>query len=384
MAFFSFLLLKDRLTYLSEQIEPNQKYFSKDIVLWKEFKNRNKKKQICLLNHENRLRLNSLGKKILICLPPNFGVGDAIEYSIAIKSIIKSRKFSKIGIAFCSKHLFIFKEFFLFSNIYPLFISENEIKKYDTLFHITLEIEALKFQKYKRSNIVNEICKYFNVPIYDFKFLKKKNTIKDVKEIGIFPVSTSMIRSLPSKVIENIIKKFKDSYNIKIYIDDSDFSKHLEKNIKINKFHFVKPKDIKSLILEIKKIDFGIFIDSGPLHIAKIFDKKGILIETSVSGDIILNNSNNIDRIKNQYYSNFCHGPCGLVDVFSMDNKVGCYENHEITFENINNLKSFKNLQRWNKKDNNSQLISNPVGCVRNINIENILNMLENNLKECL
>ena len=39
MAFFSFSLLEDSLTYLSNQIEPNQKYFSKDTTLWKELNN---------------------------------------------------------------------------------------------------------------------------------------------------------------------------------------------------------------------------------------------------------------------------------------------------------------------------------------------------------
>ena len=383
MAFFSFSLLKDQLTYFSHIIEPNQKYFSKDVALWKELNNRNKKKKFCILSHENRLRLSSLGEKILICLPPNFGLGDAVEYSIAIKSIIKSNKFSKVGIAFCSNHLFIFKEIFTFSNIYPLFISENEAVKYDNVFHITLEIEALKFQKYKRSNIVNEICKYFHVPVVDFKVNKNKIIKRSIKEIAIFAVSTSMIRSLPHYVIEQIIKKFQNEYSIKVYIDDSDFSRHIEEKNTNNNCVFVKPQNVKSLILEIKKIDFGIFVDSGPLHIAKIFDKKGILIETSVSSKVLLSNTVKIKSVENKYHSNFCSGPCGLVDVFSIDNKVGCYENHKISFKNIHNLKSFKILQRWNKKDNNSHFIFNPVGCVSNINIENILKMLEDSLKEC-
>ena len=382
MAFFSFSLLEDQLTYFSYIIEPNQKYFSKSIALWKELNNRNKKKQICLLNYENRLSLNTLGKKILICLPPNFGLGDAIEYSIAIKSIIKSKKFSKVGIAFCSNYIFVFKEIFLFSNIYPLFISETDINKYDSIFHITLEVEALKFQKYKRSNIVGEICKHFNVSIFDFKIKKKKIINGKIKEIAIFPVSTSMIRSLPYKIIEQIIEKFHDAYNIKVYLDDSDFSKYVEDKNKNNNCMFIRPKDIKSLILEIKKIDFGVFVDSGPLHIAKIFDKKGLLIETSVSSNILLSNSKKIDNVKNQYRSKFCYGPCGLVDVFSMNNKVGCYESHRMSYADINNLKSFKILQRWNKKENNSHFILNPVGCVSNINVENILKMLEFNLKE--
>ena len=43
MGFFSFSLLKDPFVYLSNKIEPNKKYFSKDITLWKELNNRNKK-----------------------------------------------------------------------------------------------------------------------------------------------------------------------------------------------------------------------------------------------------------------------------------------------------------------------------------------------------
>ena len=112
MAFFSFSLLEDSLKYLSTKIEPNQKYYSKDIALWKELNNRNKKKQFCIINHENREKANILGKKVLVCFPPKFGLGDAIEYGIAIKSIIKSNRFNKIGIAFCNDHFFIFKSFF--------------------------------------------------------------------------------------------------------------------------------------------------------------------------------------------------------------------------------------------------------------------------------
>ena len=289
MAFFSFEKLKEKLTYFSNKIEPNQKYFSKDTALWKDLNNRNKKKQICLLNHENRLKLNSLGKKILICLPPKFGLGDATEYSVAINSIIQSKKFSKIGVAFCSNYFLLFKELFMFSNIYPLIISHNEMQKYDTIFHITLEIEALKFQKYKRSNIVKEICKYFDVPVMDFKIKKNKIIKKKIKEIAIFPVSTSVIRSLPFKVVEQIIENFQDNYLIKIYLDDSVFSKYLEEKIDTNNCIFVKPKDIRNLISEIKKIEFGLFMDSGPLHIAKIFDIKGILVETSVPSNVLLN-----------------------------------------------------------------------------------------------
>ena len=169
MAFFSFLLLKDSFVYLSTKIEPNKKYYSKDIALSNELNNKNKINSFAKLSYEKRLNINSVGKNLLICLPPKFGVGDAIEYGIAIHSLIELKKFDKIGIAFLSNHYYLFNDFFAFENIYPLIISQDDFNTYDTIFHITLEVSALEHQKYKRSKIAEEICDYFNVPLIDFK-----------------------------------------------------------------------------------------------------------------------------------------------------------------------------------------------------------------------
>mgnify|MGYP001144224787 CR=1 FL=1 len=100
-----------------------------------------------------------------------------------------------------------------------------------------------------------------------------------MKTIAIFPISTSLIRSLPLHIIEEIINCFSNEYKIKIIFDSSDYSKYLIENIKNNNFIAVKPTNIESLILEISKANFGIFIDSGPLHIAKCFNKNGKVFE---------------------------------------------------------------------------------------------------------
>ncbi len=188
---------------------------------------------------------------------------------------------------------------------------------------------------------------------------------------------------MPYEIIEKLVKHFKNDFQIRIIIDDTYFSKYLEDKNKKNNFLLVKPKDLKSLILEISKINFGIFVDSGPLHLAKIFDKSGILVETSVSSKILLTNSNKIYSTENKYSSNYCDGPCGLVDVFAYNKNIGCYETNKTSFENIKTLKSFKNLQRWNKKDNNSHFILNPVGCIRKIDVKNIIELIEVKIKEC-
>jgi len=382
MAFFSFSLSMDSFIYLSTKIEPNKKYYSKDIALSKELNNKNKKTSFVNLNYESRKKLTNVGKKLLICLPPKFGVGDAIEYGIAINSLIQFKKFTKIGIAFTSNHNYLFKNFFAFTDIYPLIISEDELNIYDSVFHITLEIDALKYQKYKRSNIAQEICDYFKTPLIDYKKKITKAQKDDNKIISIFPISTSLIRSLPPNIIEEIIKSFSNEYTIKVIFDNSDYSKYIFKKIKNNKFIAVEPNDIESLILEISKTNFGIFSDSGPLHIAKCFNKNGILVETTVTSKILLSNSKNIISVKNKYKSNYCDGPCGLTDIFAYDNKIGCYETHKLSFNDISSLNNQKNLQRWNKKENNSHLISNPVGCIKQIDVQNIIELIRYKIKE--
>ena len=382
MAFFSFSLIKDSFVYLSTNIEPNKKYYSKDIALSKELNNKNKINSFAELNYETRNVITNVGKKLLICLPPKFGVGDAIEYGIAINSLIQIKKFNKIGIAFTGDHYYLFEKFFSFVDIYPIIISQEKLSNFDTIFHITLEIKALKFQKYQRSNIAEEICKYFKVPLIDYKKEITKVKKDDIKTISIFPISTSTIRSLPLNVLEEIIKTFSDIYKIKIIFDNSDHSKYLFENIKNKRFVSLQPKNIENLILEISKTNFGIFVDSGPLHIAKCYSKNGILVETSVSSKILLSNSKKLLSAKNKYKSNYCNGPCGLVNVFAYEGKVGCYETHKLKFKDIVSFKNKKNLQRWNKKEINPHLISNPVGCIKQIDVKNIIELIRYKIKE--
>ena len=57
MAFFSFTLLKKHFVYLSTKIEPNKKYYSKDITLSKELNNKNKINSFAELNNEGSFQL---------------------------------------------------------------------------------------------------------------------------------------------------------------------------------------------------------------------------------------------------------------------------------------------------------------------------------------
>ena len=380
MPYFSFSLKqnffsKDELLSMNiAQPEQNKIYFSKNTNLWKHL---NKKKNSININFhkfEERIKISKLGKKILFCLPPSIGLGDAIEYGLGIQSIIRSNKFNLVGIVFPGRYKIIFKKYFNILQVHGNIILEENLHKYDTIFHTTLEIYPFKNQKYTRSNIEQNIIKKFNVS--KIRSYETSHNTK-IKKITIFPISQSPIRSMPLKLLNSLIENFNDNYSIDIIFDNSsEISKYLEECVCLKNSNKLYPSSLLDLCHLVENTDFGVFMDSGPLHLAKILGKRGILIITSVSGNILLDNFSTIKEIKNNYKSNYCTSPCGLTNVFNYENKVGCYQYLSIKKSNL--LKKNLNLlQRGSIKNSYVNLMKYPVGCVKNLNLNKIIQSIK-------
>ena len=386
MPFFSFSLKKNFLAseclpYISiNSIENNQTYFSKNTKLWKYL---NKKKNIDLINSisfEPRKPISKIEDSILFCLPPSLGLGDIIEYALSINSIIDSKKFKKVGIAFIGKYEIILKKYFKIKNIFPDIINLNDLNKYKSIFHVTLEIKELRMQKYVRQDIEKIMNKYFS--INENKFLKT-NFKKNIKKITIFPISRSPLRSMTPKILQSIIDFYENKYEIDIVFEgNSEISKYLEKRVNLKKSKYQNPSNLEELCNIIEKIDYGIFMDSGPLHLAKLLNKPGALIITSVDEKILLNKFSNIMPIKNNFTSNYCSAPCGLTNIFNYKGKSGCYFSLNLNKQEILNINNLNALQRGTNKSTYVDFISNPVGCIDKINIKNLLKSINTSLEK--
>ena len=386
MPYFSFSL-KNRiykktfsnLNDILNDLEINKKYFSKNTYLYKLLKNNYFKNSINYIQFEKREKLHHISESILICLPPSIGLGDAIEYALSVKALIISNKFKKVGVAYVGRFNSLFEKYFNLTNIYGDIISEKELNSYISIFHITLEVKKLINQKYERQDIEDVITKYFNVP----RFRRKLNSKHDqIKKISIFPISQSPLRSMNAELINGLIKKFQKNYSIEIILDhSSNISNHIEKKL-LSSCIKIYPKNLDILFKVIENVDFGIFVDSGPLHFAKIINIKGVLITTTVSGRKLLNGFKSISEISNNYKSLFCHAPCGLTNIFNYNNLVGCYQSLKISKDKVINLKNFNSLQRGNLKKKYIYFIDNPVGCQKNISLKNVSKFINIKLNE--
>ena len=382
MPFFSFSLKKNFLNQeefpyiVEENIKENVTYYSKNTKLWKTLNKTEFIKFINFVSFEKRKSNKSLEDSILFCLPPSMGLGDLIEYAQFIERLDNSKKYNKIGVAFIGKYSFILKKYFKIKYIFSDVISKENYYNFNNQFHVTLEIEDLKFQKYNRQDINKCLSKFFGLKILNKNWKKFKKT--NLNKITIFPISQSPIRSLPPFLINEIIKTYKGKLKIEIVLDNSDISNFIESKLLINNVDIIKPENLEILSNTVAKINFGIFMDSGPLHLAKLLNKTGILIITSVGHKELLSQSENIYPIKNNFQSHFCSSPCGLTNVFNLDGKIGCFHSLGISKKNFFKIKNLNSLQRGNIKDSYVGLISEPVGCVQNINIKQITNLIDN------
>ena len=378
MPFFSFSIKEIKSSLTKFNITPNKVYFSKNTELWK-ILNKKNNPILNFLKYEKRYHITNIGKNIVFCLPPSIGLGDAIEYAMAIKYIRENITFDKLAIAFSGGLSFLFNDYFQLDKIYPHIIKKDDINKFDTIYHLTLEIKSLVNQKYCRSNIFEEIIQHFNISNTKKKIVKDCTNFK-INKISIFPLSSSPIRTMPLNILNELIKKLKKNYNIEIFLDSNlEISNYLYDKINFENILVIDPKNKLELISAIKNIEYGLFMDSGPLHIAKMFNKRGILLESSVSSKILLSNYSLIKSIENKFLSDFCKAPCGLTDIFNYNNNYGCYDSLKLkSTKFINN--NFKNMINRGVKNYYMENIKKPVGCLSSLNVQKIYNVIKKDI----
>ena len=74
--------------------------------------------------------------------------------------------------------------------LYKDIISLEELCEYESVFHLTLEIQKFKLHEYSRVDVAKEICSFFNI-YYPKLFVPKNNDVmppRTIDTISIFPI----------------------------------------------------------------------------------------------------------------------------------------------------------------------------------------------------
>ena len=141
MPYFSFSLKQNFfnnniIKYDFSKIQADTTFFSKNTFLWKNLNNKENKKYINFIKLEKRTKVKLAKGSILFCLPPSIGLGDAIEYGIALNAVCSNKNYVNSAIAFTGRYKSIFQKFFGFKKVYGDIISLKDMSKYDVIFHL--------------------------------------------------------------------------------------------------------------------------------------------------------------------------------------------------------------------------------------------------------
>ena len=192
-------------------------------------------------------------------------------------------------------------------NVAKLFYLQNLIKKYDLGFNPFswgMESEYLisfaKQYKFFANHNCNNNDNVYNInrcylQLNELEFKINKFRKENYQNILICPESSEDRRSLTQSQLDYVIDFFKDK-NIIVAMSKNRFKTDKKE------FYFSKKNSNKFLDL-VKQVDLVVSVDSGPIHIAMLYDKNIIALFSSSLPEKALNSKKNIKIIRNNKLS---------------------------------------------------------------------------------
>ena len=157
----------------------------------------------------------------------------------------------------------------------------------------------------------------------------------------------------------------------------SDISNEFEKKLNLDFVDIYSPKNLDELNDFCKKIEFAIFCDSGPLHLSKLYGKKGLLISTSVDSSKLISKFDNILTFNSKYKTQYCNAPCGLTNIINFNGNHGCFDSLKINKKDIMRFDKKNLLNRGNLAKSYKFYTDIPVGCVKSLSLKYIKSLLD-------
>jgi ADP-heptose:LPS heptosyltransferase len=160
-------------------------------------------------------------------------------------------------------------------------------------------------------------------------------------KIGLFPMASSPLRTLPPETVEALATGLKAQADVtlisnsfqsqgRLLLEGLNQSLLADINV-IESF-----PSIGDLLFAIKNFDYVVMADSGPAHMTKFFGTPGMAVYTSAPADVLQGRFTNMAAWTVPYKGEFCATPCGLAKVRqNRAGDVGCMGSLNCSLEDL-------------------------------------------------
>lgn len=267
-----------------------------------------------------------VGRRLLFLLPSD-GIGDCVGYFLFLQSVIETIAPARVAVA-CAGYAADVFSFAGNIKVFPLWISQEVFLEFD---HIIDLLDALPLRTIADTpcDIEGALLDAASLsPCIGFGGLKRQIPARSPR-IGIFPLSSTPMRSLPPALTVFLAKQLSEFGHIEIFLNEQQRQSQIYASalspvpagVALNKGF----PNLQELLEAMAKIDYGIFSDSGPAHLTKILGLPGLAIHTSADATPLRGRFGNLQTWQSTYEGSFCAAPCGLSGFYvTSDARIGC------------------------------------------------------------
>jgi len=231
-------------------------------------------------------------------------------------------------------------------------------------------------------NTEDALCEAFRIEPIPIEVRPRR--VKGNAKIGVVPMASAPIRTLPPVVVKSLIEKLrKNGFEISILLNAyQGLMPAYKAALAPSEFEDVAFIDgfqtVGQLVKYVQEQDYMILADSGPAHITKLFQTPGLAIYTSASGQILQGRHKNLRTWQSTFSGKWCSAPCGLAKLrATKEGQVGCMGSLEVPIESLPDFPSIRNQGLAEHFTLNA-----PVPCVNQLSsdLESILALVGNDI----
>jgi len=305
------------------------------------------------------------GKRLLFLLPGE-AIGDNVGYFLFLRAAIEQLSPKRVAVFNAGAASDIYR-LDRRIDVFPLWITTQQLKSFDRVFDL-LEVPALRELALRPCDPEGPLCDYTQIAP-SLKYQTKPATNRKPASIALFPLASSPMRSLPIGLCQSLIKRIVASdIGVTVYLNEKQrqslvYSEALSSlqgsRVKIHS----GCRSLAELLSAVADTEFGVFCDSGPAHLTKLFGTRGLAIHTSADAKPLRGRFSNLQAWQSGYAGRYCTAPCGLAGPWmDVEKRIGCMGSLGVPQGQLT-ARAVLIDDRTNRS-----MISNPIPCVAHLN----------------
>ncbi len=213
---------------------------------------------------------------------------------------------------------------------YPLWIGEQELKNWDVVIDLG-HLEGQSDIDIWPVDMEADLLTAFRLPPASrFPAAARPIIPRGRLRIGILPLASSPLRTLPPAATIGLAAALAPFGQIVLSLNRDQRQGRLYAAAMAGRLPPATEvvdgfSTIGDLLASVAAYDYGVFADSGPAHMSKLFATPGVAVYSSAPGDVLQGRFTNLKRWTIPFAGAHCASPCGLAKLRqAADGRVGC------------------------------------------------------------